>query len=135
MGNFLCILSGCILYGVCIIYENIPAFCRSGIFHFQNCTYGRCTVCHRCNVFCCEGFGQIISERKIFQRSEMAVCSTGRIYATGNLYGNLCEYRLTGTAGSSHDLVCMGLLSERRLDMEKLYTPCSGNGRMCIVLL
>lgn len=41
-------------------------------------------------------------------------------------YGNLCEYRLTGTAGSSHDLVCMGLLSERRLDMEKLYTPCSG---------
>ena len=50
-------------------------------------------------------------------------------------YGNLCEYRLTGTAGSSHDLVCMGLLSERRLDMEKLYTPCSGNGRMCIVLL
>lgn len=26
-------------------------------------------------------------------------------------------------------------LSERRLDMEKLYTPCSGNGCMCIVLL
>ena len=49
--------------------------------------------------------------------------------------GTLCEYRLTGTAGSSHDSVCMGLLSERRLDMEKLYTPCSGNGRMCIVLL
>jgi predicted metal-dependent HD superfamily phosphohydrolase len=22
-----------------------------------------------------------------------------------------------------------------REDMEKLYTPCSGNGRMCIVLL
>ena len=21
------------------------------------------------------------------------------------------------------------------MDMEKLYTPCSGNGRMCIVLL
>ena len=135
MGNFLCILSGCILYGVCIIYENIPAFCRSGILHVQNCTYGRCTVCHRCSVFCCESFGQIISERKIFRRSEMAVCSTGRIYAAGNLYGNLCEYRLTGTAGSSHDLVCMGLLSERRLDMEKLYTPCSGNGCMCIVLL
>ena len=35
MGNFLCILSGCILYGVCIIYENIPAFCRSGILHVQ----------------------------------------------------------------------------------------------------
>ena len=49
----------------------------------------------------------------------MAVCSPGRIYAAGNLYGNLCEYRLTGTAGSSHDFVCMGLLSERRLDMEK----------------
>ena len=71
----------------------------------------------------------------MFKIARMADVLFVRIYAAGNLYGNLCEYRLTGTAGSSHDLVCMGLLSERRLDMEKLYTPCSGNGRMCIVLL
>ena len=32
-------------------------FADPGILHVQNCTYGRCTVCHRCSVFCCEGFG------------------------------------------------------------------------------
>ncbi len=58
-----------ILYGVCIIYENIPAFCRSGYSMFKIARMADVLFVTGAVYFVVKSFGQTVSERKIFQRS------------------------------------------------------------------